>query len=383
VASRIWILALVVVAAGCTADGMDDSIGFEPVLVSGGEGSARTPCLVPADENLLVLWSEDRGEGPDLWFRIYDRKGQSLGPATRLTDSGRARRPQVVRLDQGWVVAWSDRVDGMMEVLASGFAPESPGLLQPVNISDSGVFPSVSPSLAAYGEQALLVWVTRRIFLHDPVMLLTLDFNGQPVGDAFEISETTQQPYRAQVATSGKRILVVSNEYHQLFWKVRFASLTRPGGEPEQSRPFEADASHWAPVVAPVDGGFQVAFRNNGPILPVIESVKLNGKGEPEGVPVTVQTLSGFVHEPAVLSDGDRAAIVWREETEGSVALRGAWAGNEGDQAGAETIFPDAGLGDPVSGFVIGNSVCASWETLTEGVGAIRLGCFAVPGGES
>jgi hypothetical protein len=380
---RIMMFLLVVISA-CSQTG-NNYKGFGPVQVAGDSGSARTPIIFESDEEtILFVWSEDRGDGPDLYIQEFDLAGEAVGDSRLLTDSHNARRPQVTKTDSGLVIAWSDRVDGMMEVMAAGLDLTTSGYLEPINVSQSKWYPSTSPKLTTYRGDALLVWVDRTYtFLTDAVMLVALDAQGNPIEEPIAVSDqitiTTLQPFSARVAVSSKRILIVANDFNQIEWNVGLTNLSSLSDSPEYSRPFQSGSHHWAPDVGYFQNGYLIAFRDNGPALPVIKTTWVDSQLSEFNDPVDIDTPSGFVHEPTVLTEEDLATVIWREEAQDGVVLKVSQTGKSGPKRTPEIVVSDVGLGEPASGLITQKAYCLAYETLRAGHGSVFLFCGRRP----
>jgi len=381
---RILMFLLVLISA--CSDTANNYPGFGPVQVAGDLGSARTPVIFQTDDGTIqFVWSEDRGDGPDLYIQEFSLAGKPLGDSRQLTDSHNARRPQVTQTDSGLVIAWSDRLDGMLEVMAAGLDLTAGGFLDPINVSQTPYYPSASPRLTTYKGDALLVWVDRRsfLFLTDSVMLVTLDAQGNPIQEPVAISDlitiVMQQPFEARVAVSSKRILIVGNDFNKNEWNVGLTDLTSLSDQPEYSRPFQSGSHHWAPAVGYLQSGYVIAFRDNGPALPVIKTTWVDSQLSEFEDPVDIDTPSGFVHEPTVLTEGDLATVVWREEDQDAVVLKVAQTGKSGPSRVPEIVIGDVGLGEPATGLIMRQAYCLAYETLRAGHGAVFLFCGRRP----
>ena len=378
--SWLFILGAILLVAGCSDDGGGRKFRFETTMVAGEAGSARTPFVFDDGYYLQVVWSEDRGAGPDLYIQGFDGKGKSVGEPRRLTESHWARRPVVVRIGDAFVIAWSDRVAGMMEVMAAGLNPRGGESLSAVNVSGSNVYASHSPSLIEFGGAPVLVYKERLMLagVHS-LKAVALDLQGRPDEEPLSFLEIVVAPYNPAVATDGRTLMIASNAFSSGKWSLGFSPVRSLKKQPDFFQPIETEASLWAPAVASLGEDFLVAYRNNGSVTPYIEVARVDAAGELSGTVQPVGMGGDFVFEPSLVSDGDQAVVIWREEFQGEVNL----AGKQFDSGEKEMLVEGVGLGDPVSAVMVEGNLCVAYENLAEGIGSVHLGCFKALGGGS
>jgi hypothetical protein len=223
-----WVFALAAVSfiAGCSEENAGRTFRFGSVMVAGKGGSARTPFVFDDGYHLRVVWSEDRGEGPDLYMLGLAGVGWAVGEPRRLTESRWARRPVVARFGYAFVIAWSDRVDGMMEVMAAGLMPQGAKLLRAVNVSDSPIHASHSPGLVEFEGRPVLVYKERlkKATVHS-LKVVALDLQGRPDGEPQPFLGIGPVIYNPAVATSGRTLMVASNTFSSGAWSLAFTPL--------------------------------------------------------------------------------------------------------------------------------------------------------------
>jgi hypothetical protein len=377
-------VAAVLFLQGCADEEAQRSFRFEVVQVAGEEGNARTPFVFDDGCYLQVAWSEDRGEGPDLYLRGFDPEGNAAGEPRRVTESHWARRPVVVRVDRALVIAWSDRVGGMMEVMAAGLNPRGGDALAAVNVAASDVYASHSPRLIEFGGRPVLVYKERLMLtsVHS-FKVVELDLQGRPQAEPLPLLDIVVVPYNPALATDGRTLMIASNSFSSAKWSLAFSPLRSLKKAPDFFQPIESEANLWAPDIAALGGDFLVAYRNNGGSTPAIEIARVDAEGQLFAAARTVGGGYDFVSGPTIASDGDSAVVLFRAEKFGRVDLVGVPVGPRGVPAGAEILQEGIELGDPVSAIKLGDSLCVAYESLAEGLGSVHLGCFRAPGGGS
>jgi hypothetical protein len=285
------------------------------------------------------------------------------------------------------MIAWTERVDGMLEVMAAGLNPRGGELLAAVNVSNTHVHASHSPGLIEFGGKPVLIY-KERIMLASVHALkaVELDLQGRPVEDPLSFLEIVTVPYNPAVATNGRTLMIASNSFSSGKWSLAFTPVRSLKKQPELVEPIDTQANLWSPAIARLGGDFLVAYRNNGFALPQIDVVRVDSEG---GLVSDASVIGGgqdFVSEPVLASDpgtdraadgGDRAVVIWREELQGEIDLVGRQF-NSGDK---EVLVDGAGPGDPASALLIDGNLCVAWETLLEGIGSVHAGCFRAPGG--
>ena len=359
---------------------------FEPVTVAGDQGSARTPFVFHDGYYLQVVWSEDRGSGPDLYIQSFDSDGKAVGHSRRVTESHQARRPVVLQIDDAFIIAWTDRVDGMLEVMAAGLNPRGGELLSAVNVSNDNSRPSHSPRLAEHGGKPVLVYKERLTDVISTVHrmnIAALDLQGRPEGEPQPFWQIGYVPYNPAVATSGRTLMIASNTFSSGKWSLGFSQILSLKILPEQPDPIETEASLWAPSVAPIGESFLVAYRNNGGVVPGIDIARIYYDEDDELVSDITNASHGddFVSGPTIATRGDSVVVLYRAERSSTWYLVGIPVGSNCVPGQMETLEEGIGLGDPVSAVLIDGNLCVAWETVVEGVGSVRVGCSEAPGG--
>jgi hypothetical protein len=357
---------------------------FEATMVAGDLGSARTPVVFYDGYYLQVVWSEDRGPGPDLYIQGFDGGGNAVGHPRRITESHRARRPVVLQIDDAFVIAWSDRVQGMMEVMAAGLNPRGGELLAAVNVSNTNVNASHSPSLVELGGKPVIVYKERLMLasIHS-LKAVELDLQGRPEGETLSFQEIVAVPYNPAAASNGRTIMIASNSFSSGKWSLAFTPLRSLKKQPEPVMPIETEANLWAPAIVGLGDGFLVAYRNNGDIVPGVEVAQVDTDGSLISTISAAIMLQDFDFEPAMISDGDQAMLVLREEFLGEILLNVERFDSGGNITGSKMLVKGVGLGDPASAVLMDGDICVAYESLAEGLGSVHLGCFEVPGGGS
>lgn len=384
-----WLSVVLIVSglAGCSDDVTARKFRFETVKVAGDQGSARTPFVFYDGYYLQVVWSEDRGSGPDLYIQGFDGDGSPVGHPRRVTESHQARRPEVLQIGDAFMIAWTDRVDGMLEVMASGLNPRGGELLAAVDVSNTHVYASHSPCLVEFGGKPVLIYKERLMLASvHALKAVELDLQGRPEKEPLSFLEIVTVPYNPAVATNGRTIMIASNSFSSGKWSLAFTPMRSLKKQPDFVEPIETVANLWDPDIAPLGDDFLVAYRNNGFALPRIEVVRVDSEG---GLVSDAAVIGGgrdFVYEPVLASDpgtdraadgGDRAVVIWREELQGRVDLVGCRS-ESGDK---QVLVEGVGPGDPASVLLADGNLCMAWETVLEGVGSVQVGCYAAPGG--
>jgi len=384
-----WLSVVLIVSslAGCSDDATVRNFRFETVTVAGDQGSARTPFLFYDGYYLQVVWSEDRGSGPDLYIQGFDSDGKTVGHSRRITESHWARRPVVLQVDDAFIIAWTDRVDGMLEVMAAGLNPRGGELLSAVNVSSDSSRPSHSPQLAEHGGKPVLVYKERLTDVISTVhrmKIATLDLQGRPDGEPQPFWQIGYVPYNPAAAVSGRTLMIASNTFSSGKWSLGFSQILSLKILPEQPDPIETEASLWAPSIAPIGEHFLVAYRNNGGVMPQIDIARVYYDEDDELVSEITKASQGddFVSGPTVAAKGDSVLVLYRAERSGEHYLVGIPVGSDCVPGQMETLEEGIGLGDPVSAVSVGGSLCVAWETLVQGKGSVQVGCFEAPGGE-
>ncbi len=363
-------------AAGCGGSGQG-GLRFGPVEVAGEAGDARTPDLVEWDGAPLVVWSEDRGEGPDLFAAALDREGEVRGIG-ELTGCRAARRPRVVKIGERGLVAWTDRRDGMMQVWTGWFDPAGGGVQEGADVSASPLFPSTDPRLAAAGEGAVLIWTERGVL--QMVQRVLLDQNGRPVSEAGPVFGVERAPHGARLAVSGERSLVVAGWFSRGIWGVQMADFAHVDRQPEITEPDLTTGSPLAPAVGELGDGFLVAVRDLGPRCPSVRISLVGPDGEVQEPGEELPLQADYVHDPIVVPGVDFALVLCRAEFSGRTDLVAVRVGEDGMMSDPVVLLEDVGLGEPVSARVLGGDLCLAFESLAEGRGRVQVACLAVPG---
>ncbi|MEO3817050.1 CehA/McbA family metallohydrolase [Plantactinospora sp. B24E8] len=165
-------------------DGKHDKHG-EPIVLSDSSGTASSPRVVAAGDDVWVVWQDARGHErphrPAIYLRHSRDGGRSFGSAVRLSDGrGRALHPALALVDRTHpVVAWTDNAGGAFDVYVQVVGVDR----APVNVSASGKvtdpgtptdarsprYPaSLFPSVAVTGDRRIVVtWQDNR-FDPDP-----------------------------------------------------------------------------------------------------------------------------------------------------------------------------------------------------------------------
>jgi len=375
-----WLTAILVVSilAGCSDDEADRKFLFESTRVAGDQGSARTPFLFYDGYYLQVVWSEDRGDGPDLYLQGFDKDGSPVGHPRRVTESHWARRPVVLKIGDAFLISWTDRVDGMLEVMTAGLNPRGGESLTAVNLSATHAYASHSPSLIEFGGKPVLLYKERTMLtpLHR-LMAVELDLQGRPEEEPQPFMEIVSVPYNPALATDGRILMIASNSFSSGKWSLAFTPLRSLKKLPEFTEPVETESNLWSPAITFLGGDFLVAYRNNGPVVPQIEALRVDSEGSLVSDVSVIGDGQDFVFEPAVAGDGRRAVVIWREELQGEVDL----VARQPDSGDKQVLVEGAGRGDPASALLIDKNLCMAWETLFEGTGSVYVGCFEAPGG--
>jgi hypothetical protein len=287
----------------------------------------------------------------------------------------------VVRVGEAFVIAWSDRVDGMMEIMAAGLNPQGGESLCAVNVSQSNVHASNSPRLIEFGGKPVLIYKERLMLatIHS-LKAVELDLQGRPEGEPLALMEIVVVPYNPAVATNGRTLMIASNSFSSEKWSLAFSPVRSLKKKPEGIPPtIESESNLWAPAMVPLGEDFLVAFRDNGPIKPGIGTARVDTEGNLVSEVSVAREAPDFLFEPALVADGKRPVLIWREESLGVISLMG----KRFDSTGAEVLVEGVGLGDPVSAAMVEGNLCVAYESLAEGLGSVYLGCFEAPGGGS
>jgi hypothetical protein len=382
----LFILVAIVLVGGCSEEGVKRPFLFDVTSVAGDLGSARTPVVFYDGYYLQVVWSEDRGLGPDLYIQSFDSDGRPVGHSRRITESRWSRRPVVQQIEDAFVIAWTDRVNGMQEVMAAGLNPRGGELLSAVNVSSDDQRPSHSPRLTEHGGKPVLVYKERLADVLSSVHrmnIVVLDLQGQPDGEPQPFWEIGLAPYNPAVATSGRTLMIASNTFSSGKWSLGFSQIASLKILPEQPDPIESEANLWAPSIAPIGDNFLVAYRNNGGVVPRIDIARVYYDEDDELVSEITNASQGddFVSGPTIATRGDSVVVLFRAERSGNHYLVGIPVRSNYVLGQMETLEEGIGLGDPVSAVLVGGSLCVAWETLVEGRGSVQVGCFGAPGG--
>jgi hypothetical protein len=357
---------------------------FETVPVTGDQGSARTPFVFYDGYYLQVVWSEDRGPGPDLYIQSFDSDGKPVGHSRRITESRRSRRPVVQQIDDAFMIAWTDRVDGVPEVMAAGLNPQGGELLSAVNVSNDNLRASHSPRLTEHDGKPVLIYKER--IKDAPIhrmVLAELDLQGRPEGEPLTFQEIIAVPYNPAAASTGRVIMIASNSFSSGKWSLAFTSIRSLKKTPDIPQLIETEASLWAPSIAWLGEDFLVAYRSNGGMVPVIDIARVYYNEDDELVSEIANASNGddFVSDPTIVTEGDSVVVLYRAERSGMVYLVGIPVGSDYVPGQMQTLAEGIGLGDPLSAVLVGGNLCVAWETLAEGIGSVSVGCFEAPGG--
>ena len=382
--SWLLILAAISIITGCSEDEAGRTFRFESVQVAGEAGSARTPFVFYDGYYLQVVWSEDRGAGPDLYIQGFDGKGNAVGGPRRITESHWARRPVVVRIGNAFIIAWSDRVEGMLEVLTAGLNPRGGELLSAVNVSNSNVYASHSPGLIEFGGKPVLVYKERLMLagVHS-LKAVELDLQGRPEEEPLSFMEIMVVPYNPVVATNGRTMMIASNSFSSGKWSLACSPLRSLKKAPDSTQPIETEANLWAPAMAALGSDFLVAYRNNGSWVPSIDVARVDGDGNLVSEARTAGLGDDFISGPAIAAGEDSAVVLFRAENAGQFYLAGVPVGSDGLPGQKVALAEGIGPGDPVSAVLMKDDLCVAYETVSEGLGSVHLGCFEAPGGGS
>jgi len=353
--------------------------GFGPMLVADwdGQGSARTPALAVLGDELVVVWAQDGGQGPDLFLGRVDRWGGVREGPIRLTDSRDTRHPAAAAAGDSLVLAWVERPAGMMEVFAAAWRPGSGVPLAGENLSSSPNFPSTGPRLSSRGDQAVLAWVERSVFFVARTLLL--DASADPVGEVQDVTDASHALLQVDIANNGRMLVVAGNNFVSTRWDVSFWTRADQGREPALSTLPATGDTRWAPAVARLGDGFVAAWRNNGGQVPAIELAREEAAGTGTWVVLGAIELGGFPHEPTVVGGEKTATVLWCEDDGQGIHLMAVPVDTDGCFGPAVRLFENVGDGAPVTAVRYGVRVCAAWESLDRGKGTVYLGCARLP----
>ncbi|ANM30069.1 hypothetical protein ABI59_11550 [Acidobacteria bacterium Mor1] len=129
--------------------------------VSLGSGSARHPAIVFNGASYGVVWQDDRSGRNEIYFRAFDSALAPLGDEVPLTDApGESTRPQIVWLDDRYVVVWEDDRDGTPGVYALVVDAAGSDLGSGAFAVGTATTDDRGPAVAATGGEALVSWIS-------------------------------------------------------------------------------------------------------------------------------------------------------------------------------------------------------------------------------
>lgn len=367
----VWIVFLVGTVAACEDTG-DSGPAFEPIQVSGLAGDARTPDLVMMKKGPLVVWSEDRGQGPDLYVAGFDMRGKALGEH-RLTENGAARWPRLAKVGDQLLVVWVDRRDGMKEVWVARLDPASGSLSGQTNLSNSPLILSTHPRIAAHEDGAWVIWTERGPLFS--VERVALDSTGSPLAEAEQEFAPGDVPHRADLALGRGRAAIVASHFIGEGWSAQLVThprLDRPGERKDLSEALDGPIE---PVIALLDNGLMIASIGLSGEQDALFLTFLSDEGE-VFLPLSFYE-QGAVYSGASITAGDTGSLALARSTlDHKTGLLAVVVRAGGEIIRAETIIDDIGLGEAVAGRISGDSACFTWERMHEGLGSVHLSCL-------
>ena len=189
------------------------------VRVTSTPGRSETPDLAWASSEIGMVWSDARDGNTEIYFVRLDPAGTKLGNEVRVTtDPGRSEFPSLVKVGNGYAVAWNDTRDGTFQIYVARLEYNGTKLGQETRVSSGSVL-SASPSLAASNTGFGVAWHDTRDRDGLQIYFARLDPTGARVGGDVRLSP---------MGSSGGEPAVASNGGN---YAIAWASMLANGGE--------------------------------------------------------------------------------------------------------------------------------------------------------
>jgi hypothetical protein len=297
-----------------------DPIGF---LISGAPGDQNDPAIAFDGTNFLVVWSDTRSGGMDIYGSRVDPGGNVLNPAG-IAVSGAPNnqsRPALVWGGSAFLVVWEDGRSGISSdifgarVLPTGVVQDPGG----INIS-SAANDQKSPSVAFDGMNFLVVWQDGRSGPTDIYGNRVSQGGVALNGSGFPISTALNSQGRPDLSFDGINYLVVwEDERNGPGLMDIFCARVAPSGallDPAGRAISTAPNRQSAPTVTFLEPNYLVAWvdTRSGPVSDV-HAARVDTAAnvlDPVGIPVA--TGSRFETDPAATHAGGQYFVAWGEE---------------------------------------------------------------------
>jgi hypothetical protein len=187
-----------------SADGGDH---WEPARALSDPGAeASHPAIAAAAGRVYVAWHEWRAGGQEVFLRMSPDAGASFGAASALSRSGGATHVSLAASGARVYAVWGDLRSGAAEIYARASANGGVDFAPETRLSDEP-FASWVPSVAAWGDAAVVAWVDYRDANEEEYVRVSRD-GGHSWEAAVRVTSDPADSWAPSVALRGDAIFL-------------------------------------------------------------------------------------------------------------------------------------------------------------------------------
>jgi len=189
----------------------DDGVTFPFAIdnLSSSSGFSDLPQIAATDENVYVIWQDDPPPDffNDIYFTASTNSGASFGSVTKLSSSsGFSDSAQIAASGDNVYVVWQDLI--LLETFYSKSNDAGATFSGGINpLSDDDSLASVSPQVAAAGNNVYLVWLDNSPG-NDAVFFTASTDSGASFGNVINLNSGPNISQSAKIAAAGNNVYV-------------------------------------------------------------------------------------------------------------------------------------------------------------------------------
>jgi len=295
-----------------------------PVNISHNAGSSVLPSVVVSGTTAIIAWQDNTQgtfptpENNDIFIARSTDGGQTFSIPVNITHNAEsASSPSLALFGNTAIVAWVDRTPDNKDIFIARSTDGGQTFSAPDNISHNAGSSS-SPSIALEGKTAIVAWEDNSLGNFDIFVARSTD-HGQTFSVPINISDNTGHSFSPSLALSGKTAFIAWQDDSRGDFGIFMTQSKDRGKTFSDPINFESNTGYASSPSVGLSGSVPiVAWVGHTQGNTDIFSTQSTDGGKTFSVPINISDHAGYSFSPSVVLSEKTAIIVWEDNTLGN-----------------------------------------------------------------